>query len=167
MDAKKLFLYDCYLSLLTATLFCYFGTFFFERLLLKMLCLCHYFLLVFVICWGVYVYDKYSKPNKFWKAVLQRKNIVEAAEFLAVTVFGAYFLTEDRNGLTESAVYMVGFFCLVPRLIQFVLVIYYFSKSCPKRKKADKKQSRRKERSFLGVYFSKDGKCAYGNLREE
>lgn len=177
MKVKKLFYQDTNLSLLMSLLFLWSGVSFFEHSLLKLLCLFHvaFAFTVWARCRGIY--DKYSrvylKPEssktgktkddallqkaeqeKYWKAVLL-KNIVEAAEFLAITVWGAFLLAEDRNGLSELAVYMLGFWLLVPRLIQFAEVVYYLKKYRPK------------GRSFLGFYCSEDGKNAYGNLRQE
>lgn len=101
-----------------------------------------------------YILLEDAKQEKYWKAALL-KNIIEAAEFLVITVWGAFLLAEDRNGLSELAVYMLGFWLLAPRLIQFAEVVYYL------------KKYRSKGRSFLGFYCSEDGKNAYGNLRQE
>lgn len=107
-----------------------------------------------------------AKQKKYWKAALL-KNIIEAAEFLAITVWGAFLVMEAEKSIYETAGFAVAFLLLPARLMLFAPVVCYLSNYRPKREKADKKQSRRKECPLFGFYFSEDGKNAYGNLRQE
>lgn len=107
-----------------------------------------------------------AKQEKYWKAALL-KSIIEAAEFWAITVWGVFLVIEAEKSIYETAGFAVVFLLLPSRLMLFAPVVCYLSKHRPKREKADKKQSRRKECSLFGFYFSEDGKNAYGNLRQE
>ena len=212
MDAKKLFLYDCKVSLLEALLFLWTGVILSQlgsgdgNILLIELCLFHVFFVVVVWCVCRDICDKYSdiyrwqkisreelvgneafqqiqkileskgmkiaevekmsweqcqkaEQEKFRQALLT-KSIVILAEFLIIVVLGLlifYGKTIGLAGIGASAIYFLVFVCLISPIVRLAEIFYWLNKC----------RQHGVKRSFLGFYFSEDGKCAYGNLREE